>query len=238
MPRTLDPAAHAVRRDTFVDAAQRLITVKGYEEMSIQDVLAATGASKGAFYHYFDSKAALLDAVVERMVEQASVVVAPILEDPALPALDKLRTLFSSMARWKWERSDLVLQLLKVWTADENAIVREKFRRRAGAWMTPIFGAIVAQGVEEGIFQAAASPEHTARIRRDPPPGRRRDRHGPVPGLPRRHGHLRRGGGDPPRLPRGLRAPAGSARRRLPLHRPRDPARVVRLTTHPSESSA
>ena len=82
MPRTLDPAAHAVRRDTFVDAAQRLITVKGYEEMSIQDVLAATGASKGAFYHYFDSKAALLDAVVERMVEQASVVVAPILEDP------------------------------------------------------------------------------------------------------------------------------------------------------------
>ena len=45
MPRTLDPAAHAVRRDTFVDAAQALITSVGYEEMSIQDVLAATGAA-------------------------------------------------------------------------------------------------------------------------------------------------------------------------------------------------
>jgi AcrR family transcriptional regulator len=164
MPRTLDPAAHAVRRDTFVDAAQTLITSKGYEEMSIQDVLAATGASKGAFYHYFDSKAALLDAVIERMIEQSTLVIAPILDDATLPAIEKLRTLFAAMARWKWERSDLVLQLLRVWTADENAIVREKFRRRAGAWLTPVFGAIVAQGTAEGAFDIAASPEHTARI--------------------------------------------------------------------------
>lgn len=164
MPRTVDRAAHAVRRETFIDAAQALITSKGYEEMSIQDVLAATGASKGAFYHYFDSKAALLDAVVGRMIEQATQVIAPIVEDASLPALDKLRTLFATMARWKWERSDLVLQLLRVWTADENAIVREKFRRSAAAWLTPVFGTIVAQGVAEGVFDIAASPEHTARI--------------------------------------------------------------------------
>ena len=69
MARTLNPAAHAVRRDAFVDAAQRLIQAKGYEEMSIQDVLDELGASRGAFYHYFDSKAALLEAVVERMVD-------------------------------------------------------------------------------------------------------------------------------------------------------------------------
>ena len=61
MARTLDPAAHAVKRDTFLDAAQRLIKTKGYEALSVQDVLAAVGTSKGAFYHYFDSKAALLD---------------------------------------------------------------------------------------------------------------------------------------------------------------------------------
>lgn len=164
MPRTLDPAAHAVRRETFVDAAQRLIATKGYEEMSIQDVLAATGASKGAFYHYFDSKAALLDAVIERMIEGAGTVIAPLLDDPDLPALDKLRSIFATMARWKWERSDLVLQLLRVWTADENAIVREKFRRRTSAFLTPLFGRIVAQGADEGTFEIAASPEHTARV--------------------------------------------------------------------------
>ena len=69
MARTLNPEVHAVRRDAFVDAAQRLIQARGYEQMSIQDVLDEVDASRGAFYHYFDSKAALLDAVVDRMIE-------------------------------------------------------------------------------------------------------------------------------------------------------------------------
>ncbi|MFN8620199.1 MAG: TetR/AcrR family transcriptional regulator [Chloroflexota bacterium] len=163
MPRTLDPAAHALRRETFVDSAQRLITTRGYEEMSIADVLADTGASKGAFYHYFDSKAALLDAVIERMVDQATVVMESVVADPAQPALDKLRRLYGTMAEWKWERSDLVLQLLRVWQADENAIVREKFRRHAGAVMTRLFGGIVEQGAAEGVFDAP-QPAHAARI--------------------------------------------------------------------------
>lgn len=163
MPRTLDPAAHASRRDAFVDSAQRLMATKGYEQLSIQEVITDTGASKGAFYHYFDSKAALLDAVIERMVQQAMALITPIVADAQLPALDKIRTLFDTLARWKLERSDLVLALLRVWTADENAIVREKYRRRSAAIMTPTFGGIVAQGVAEGTF-TTAHPERTARV--------------------------------------------------------------------------
>ena len=72
MARTVNLVEHAVRRDTFVDAALGLIQSKGYEEMSIQDVLDEVGASRGAFYHYFDSKTALLEAVLERIVVQAS----------------------------------------------------------------------------------------------------------------------------------------------------------------------
>ncbi len=49
MARTLDPAAHAVRREAFIETAQRLIQTRGYERMSIQDVLDDVGASRGAF---------------------------------------------------------------------------------------------------------------------------------------------------------------------------------------------
>ena len=62
MARTVDTEAHAVRREAFVDVAQRLMQTKGYEQMSIQDVLDELDASRGAFYHYFDSKTALLEA--------------------------------------------------------------------------------------------------------------------------------------------------------------------------------
>ena len=35
MARTLDPEAHSLRRDAFVDAAERLIQSKGYEQLSV-----------------------------------------------------------------------------------------------------------------------------------------------------------------------------------------------------------
>ena len=78
MARTVDRAAHTVRQDAFLDAAERLIRTCGYDQMTVQDVLDEVGASKGAFYHYFDSKEALLQAVIERMVETAIGVVEPI----------------------------------------------------------------------------------------------------------------------------------------------------------------
>lgn len=40
---------------------------KGYERMTAQDVLTTLQMSKGALYHYFDSKAALLEGIVEAM---------------------------------------------------------------------------------------------------------------------------------------------------------------------------
>ena len=90
MPRTVNVEAHQVRRDAFLDVAQRLIQTKGYEQMSIQDVLDELDTSKGALYHYFDSKQALLDGVVDRFADAAMAAVAPILADPSLPALRKL----------------------------------------------------------------------------------------------------------------------------------------------------
>lgn len=144
--------AHAIRRDSFLDAAQRLIQVKGYEQMSVQDVLQETGASRGAFYHYFDSKVALLDAVVERIVVGGIAAVAPIVDAPSLSAPEKLTRLFSDIATWKAERKELMLALLRVWYSDENALVRDKLRRRMMVQLGPLLNAIVAQGTAEGIF--------------------------------------------------------------------------------------
>jgi AcrR family transcriptional regulator len=163
MPRTLNPIAHAVRRDAFLDAAQKLIITKGYESLSIQDVLIAVGASRGAFYHYFDSKAALLEAVVERMVEGALVEVDPALADPTLSATQKLQAFTAGIARFKSERRDFMLALIQVWLSDENAIVRDKLRRSQIPVMTARLAPVVAQGVAEGSYHVS-DEEATARV--------------------------------------------------------------------------
>jgi AcrR family transcriptional regulator len=163
MARILDPAAHAVRRDTFLDAAQRLIQTKGYEQMSVQDVLAEVGTSKGAFYHYFDSKAALLEGVIDRMVVVATGTLQPLLDDPDRTALEKFNGMFQGLASWKTQRRDLLIAVLETWLSDDNAIVREKFRREVVSTITPILTSIVRQGVHEGTFKLT-SPEHAARV--------------------------------------------------------------------------
>ena len=163
MPRTLNLAVHTVRKEAFVEAAERLMQTRGYERTSIQDILDELGASRGAFYHYFGSKQALLEAVIDRMVEAGLASVEPIVEDPSLPAAAKLVRVFSGIGQWKTDRRDLIQAFLDVWLSDDHAVVREKFRRRLVAQFVPTLSKIVRQGIEEGTFQVE-SPDDTALV--------------------------------------------------------------------------
>ena len=154
---------HGVRRDAILDVAEHLDRTKGYERMSIQDVQDALGVSRGAIYHYFNSKAALLEAVVERMVDAIMAVLAPIAEDPQLPATAKLHGVFTAAGRWKAERRELMVALLEAWYSDHNAIVREHVRRAASLRLTPLIAAIVRQGTSEKSQPAAPPRPSTPR---------------------------------------------------------------------------
>src|SRR5215469_10592258 len=114
--------AHAVRRNEILDVAGGLISTKGYEQMTIQDILDSLQISKGAFYHYFDSKRALLEAIIERMQHEVEQILLPIVHDRELPALEKLHRFSVTISRWKTARKDFFLALLHVWYRDDNAI--------------------------------------------------------------------------------------------------------------------
>lgn len=139
------------------------MTAKGYEALSIQDILDDLGVSKGAFYHYFGSKADLLDAVVERMTDGAMSLVEPLAADRDMDALTKLHALFARVASWKGERRELVLALLQSWVSDENTLVRERFRRDLVRRLVPILASIVGQGRDEGVFEVD-DPDATAAV--------------------------------------------------------------------------
>src|SRR2546423_13061315 len=101
MARTVNAEVHTVRREAFVDAAERLMQTRGYEQMSVHDVLDDLGASRGAFYHYFDSKQALLEAVVDRLADAALGSVVPVVGDPPPAAAGKLRKVFNGIRQFE-----------------------------------------------------------------------------------------------------------------------------------------
>lgn len=54
-------------RDAVLDAAAELFVGRGYPRTSLDEVAAAARVTKGAIYHHFANKAALMTALVERM---------------------------------------------------------------------------------------------------------------------------------------------------------------------------
>jgi AcrR family transcriptional regulator len=163
MVRVVNEAAYAARRNAILDVAQRAVETTGYERMAIADLLSELQISSGAFYHYFDSKPALLFALVERMGDQVVQLVLPIVHDPTLGALDKLQRFFATLDRGKLAHKELVLAYLRVWYADENAIVRHKLYTARVKRLTPWLEEIIRQGVEEGVL-TTPYPDQAARV--------------------------------------------------------------------------
>ena len=78
----------------ILDTATRLFLQKGYDKTTLQDIIDATKLSKGAIYHHFASKEAIIIAVVDRMGDFNSAVLAEIRDRKGLTGAEKLREMF------------------------------------------------------------------------------------------------------------------------------------------------
>jgi len=163
MARTVNELEHARKRDEILDAAMRLILAKGYEHMTIQDIITALGISSGAFYHYFGSKPALLEAFTERIREGSQEPLLTIVHDPHLSAIEKLQGYFAALGSLKVERRATVIEVGRVWYRDENAIVREKVEAAVLQQRAPLLAQIARQGVQEGVF-TTSYPDHAGEV--------------------------------------------------------------------------
>ncbi|GGI43478.1 hypothetical protein GCM10008018_02280 [Paenibacillus marchantiophytorum] len=52
-----------------MEVALTMFMDKGYENVSVDDIIAATRTSKGTFYHYFKSKDAIISAIYSKQIE-------------------------------------------------------------------------------------------------------------------------------------------------------------------------
>jgi AcrR family transcriptional regulator len=163
MARTVKPEAFASKRREILDAAQRLVFTKGYEQMSIQDILDDVGISSGAFHHYFDSRRALLEAFIERIKQETEKPLLPIIHDPSLSAIEKLQGFFDTLDRLRIAHKADVIKLMRIWYTDDNAIVRLKVDEAVLQQRAPLLTEIVRQGIREGLF-TTAYPDYAGEV--------------------------------------------------------------------------
>lgn len=163
MARFVKESEYTAKRNEILDVTQRLMETKGYEQMTIQDILDELKMSKGALYHYFGSKQALLHGLSERMQDDVEQLLVPIVEDPRRSAVEKFREFFSTMSQWKSAHRPLIQAVLPVWYSNDHAVFRQNVLAVAVRRASPLLTRIIRQGVQEGTF-TPFDPDQAASI--------------------------------------------------------------------------
>lgn len=141
-----------VRRRELITCAQNLFYTKGYESTSVSDIVNEVGVAKGTFYYYFDSKLAILEVAVEELTKQSLKLMVDIVDDESLSATQKWVLTVQVISNWKVERKEELLAIAHALQKEENTILLFKLQKKGAQLFVPEFARIIAQGIEEGVF--------------------------------------------------------------------------------------
>ena len=150
MPRVLKE--YNERKNEFLDAAQELFYAKGYEQTSIFAILEMVGVAKGTFYHYFKSKEALLDAVIERISGKAVAEMKAIADNPEMDAIVKLNQVFQSSGSWKVAHQDTLIPIRLALYNHKNIMMLRRMTLSTARIAGPLIAKIIQQGKKERVF--------------------------------------------------------------------------------------
>jgi len=130
MIKTLPTGVEGSTRDRLVAAGIRLFAERGFRDTTVGDIEAAAGLQprRGALYHHFPTKQALLEAAVQTHL---TVIETGLGDLDELPGLD-LRTEAMLMGRWFLAELDAERYLVRLLEQDGDRVprIRDLVRER------------------------------------------------------------------------------------------------------------
>ncbi|MET9064835.1 TetR/AcrR family transcriptional regulator [Streptosporangium sandarakinum] len=143
-------------RQRLLSEATRLFAERGFESTSVQEVVSAAGVTKGAMYHYFDSKDDLLHEIYGRVLRMQMERLTAIADGPGTVA-ERLHAAAADVVRTTVENLDdskIFFRSMHLLAPDTRKSVRAERRRYHER-----FRDLVSEGQREGIFSTASPAE-------------------------------------------------------------------------------
>jgi AcrR family transcriptional regulator len=141
-----------VRRSELLDSALALFLSRGYDNASLNDVIAEAGISKGAFYHYFPSKEALLTTLADRFAHQMLAELQDVLNKPGLEPLARLNAFLAKGLKVKGDMAPAAWAVFGALFRPENQHLYQRIVIASEALFRPALTDIIRQGVKEKVF--------------------------------------------------------------------------------------
>ncbi|MEH2939484.1 TetR/AcrR family transcriptional regulator [Lawsonibacter sp. JLR.KK007] len=144
----------------ILDTASTLFLQKGYDKTTLQDIIDATKLSKGAIYHHFASKEAIIIAVVDRIGECNTAVLAEVRDKKGLTGAEKLREMFRTAVRLSFQGGILNMLPFLIENPKFMALQMESILNEAApCYVLPI----LREGIADGSIRADY-PEQLAEV--------------------------------------------------------------------------
>ncbi|MGW6443250.1 TetR/AcrR family transcriptional regulator [Lentzea sp. NPDC055074] len=146
------PVSQGDTRRSILDAAQRIMSHKGFAAVGINEVLLEAGVPKGSFYHYFNSKDAFGEAMMRSYFIDYLADMDRVLSEPGATSAQRLMNYWRS---WRETQSvdDCQGKCLAVKLGAEVADLSETMRLALKEGTTAIVDRlerVIAAGVDDG----------------------------------------------------------------------------------------
>ena len=146
---TKDPQ---VRMAEILDTAEELFYAKGYHETQIADIVKKIGVAQGTFYYYFKSKEEILEALINRQMQQVTFEMEKLTSDTTLDPLRKLELFFETILHTIRYKDGLLFEFLY---NDRYLHLMDKVARQGEEFISPFMLRIIAEGQEKAIFHVS-----------------------------------------------------------------------------------
>jgi len=137
-----------VKKQEIIEAALHLFIKNGYENTTTNDIIEMSDISRGAMYHYFNSKEDILKAVINYTIELDYGKLEMIINDEHISAIEKLNALIAGTNN-KPESVALAVDYAK---RNTNSIFDYISRELSFKRSVPDIAKIIKQGIEEDVF--------------------------------------------------------------------------------------
>ncbi|MFC7373288.1 TetR/AcrR family transcriptional regulator [Fictibacillus iocasae] len=149
------------RRLSILDAAKEIFTVKGYNAFVMQDVIEATGMSRGGVYQYFSNKEELFLAVLELSQERSKKEINDIIESskPIWEELKEMAEEFNDIQEGDYSFGAAQIEFN---LADRHLPHKQEFMKKRMKWAMTLYTDLFNEGVSRGEFSPKVPLEHIA----------------------------------------------------------------------------
>lgn len=146
----------------LLEAALQVFARNGYRNATLDEVAETAGVTKGAIYHYFDTKEALLLGVIDHYQKLAFGRAEQAIRDERLPASTRIRLLIRKMFDDSEGRRDLLALLVRGVTHELPRVHERWLLGPARLWI--LVARLVDDGKERGEFRPDADGDVGARV--------------------------------------------------------------------------